>query len=56
MEETEAILEEIYRLISEQSKILEGRLSEDEAIKCRFRAERIKELLELIKRDRFRKE
>jgi len=54
MGETDAILEEIYRLISEQSKILEGRLSEEAALDCRSRAERIKELLERIKRDRFR--
>lgn len=53
MGETEAILDEIYRLISEQTKVLEGRPSEEAAIKCRLRAERIKELLERIKRDRF---
>jgi hypothetical protein len=56
MRETEAILDELFRLISEQTKLLEGRLSEEAAITCRLRAERIKELLERIKRDHLWKE
>lgn len=56
MGEREAILDEIYGLISEQTKALEGRLSEEASIKCRLRAERIKELLERIKQDGFWKE
>jgi hypothetical protein len=45
MKETEAILDEIFRLVSEQAKALEGRLSEEKAVNCRLRAEPIKELL-----------
>jgi hypothetical protein len=54
MKETEAILDEIFRLVSEQAKALEGKLSEEKAVKCRLRAERIKELLERITRDSIR--
>lgn len=53
MGEIEAILEEIGRLINEQAKALKGRVGEEEAVN---RAERIKELFERIKRDRFWKE
>jgi hypothetical protein len=53
MGETEAILDEIYRLISEQTKALGGKLSEETNIKCRLRAERIRELLDRIKQDGF---
>lgn len=55
MGEQEGILDEILGLISEQMKALGGILSEEEAMKCRAREERLEDLLELIERDGFGK-
>ena len=48
MKENEEILDEILRLISEQPKLPGGRLSEEEAIECRARTERIEMFLDSL--------
>lgn len=50
MGEKEDLLDELYRLIEEQTKVLGRRLSDEELAKCKLRAERIEELLERIRR------
>jgi hypothetical protein len=48
MNESEDILDEILRSMSEQPKLLGGRLSEEEAIECRARTERIEMFLDSL--------
>jgi hypothetical protein len=53
MGDREEMLDEVFRLTNQQAKSLRSRLSEEEANKCRLRAQRIEELLERIKNDGF---
>jgi hypothetical protein len=41
-------LADVRRLINEQSRMLQGRLSDADLIQCALRAERIKQLLEAV--------
>jgi hypothetical protein len=56
MGDREEMLDEVFRLTNQQAKSLRNRLSEEEANKCRLRAQRIEELLERIKGDGFSEE
>ncbi len=42
-------LTEVGRLINEQSRLLQGRLSDADLIQCTLRAERINQLLESVR-------
>jgi adenylate kinase len=44
------ILAEVLILINEQSRMLEGRLSDADLTRCTSRAEQIKQLLEVARR------
>ncbi len=54
MSERQDILDEIYRLIYDQTQALGSRLTEEQAITCKIRAERIGSLLARIKRENTR--
>lgn len=48
MVKKEDTLAEVRRLINEQSRSLQGRLSDADLIQCTLRAERIKQLFEAV--------
>jgi hypothetical protein len=56
MGDREEMLDEVFRLTNQQAKSLRSRLSEEQANKCRLRAQRIEELLERIKGNGFSEE
>ena len=47
--EEQETLPEVRRLINEQSRALQGRLSNTDLIQCTLRAERIKQLFEMVR-------
>ena len=49
MAEKEGLVEELFRLINEQTRTLGRRLSEEESLQCKSRGERIQVLLDSIK-------
>ena len=53
MGDREEMLDEVFRLTNQQAKSLRSQLSEEEADKCRLRAQHIEELLERIENDGF---